>query len=149
MTRITLTLELTPKDFSVLCEVLPRLALEDDRTDTDRERPSIDAKSAVNSGDTSKASAEKKTSSTKPNTDKAKGAAPDTLAAKSEPETTGKTKAPNKTDVRAVALKLSKAGKQDELKEIFAKYGADKLSGVAESDYPALMKDLEAANAEG
>lgn len=68
------------------------------------------------------------------------------IAAKTEQSQAPDEKAPSMTDVRAVALKLSKAGKQTELKEIFAKYGADKLSGVAESDYPALMKDLEAAN---
>lgn len=53
---------------------------------------------------------------------------------------------PTKTDLRAIALKLSKAGKQDILKELFAKYKAEQLSGVVESDYPALMKDLVAAN---
>ncbi len=47
------------------------------------------------------------------------------------------------TDVRAVALKLSKAGKQKELKEIFAKYGADKLSSIAPDNYAALLADLE------
>ena len=50
------------------------------------------------------------------------------------------------TDVRAAALKLSKAGKQPELKEIFAKYGADKLSDISEDDYPELMADLRALN---
>lgn len=50
------------------------------------------------------------------------------------------------TDVRAVALKFSKAGKQSVLKTIFAKYGAEKLSDVSEDKYPALMADLEAAN---
>lgn len=33
-----------------------------------------------------------------------------------------------KTDIRAVALKLSKAGKQKELADIFAKFGCKKLS---------------------
>ncbi|MCD7803542.1 MAG: hypothetical protein LUH03_00095 [Oscillospiraceae bacterium] len=47
------------------------------------------------------------------------------------------------TDVRSVALKLSKAGRQKELKEIFAKYGADKLSGIAAENYAALLADLE------
>ena len=50
------------------------------------------------------------------------------------------------TDVRAVALKLSKAGKQKLLKEIFAKYGAEKLSDIAAEHYADLMADLEAAN---
>ncbi len=50
------------------------------------------------------------------------------------------------TDVRAVALKLSKAGKQKQLKEIFAKYDAEKLSDIAAENYESLMADLEAAN---
>lgn len=50
------------------------------------------------------------------------------------------------TDVRAVALKLSKAGKQKLLKEIFAKYDAEKLSDIAAEHYADLMADLEAAN---
>ena len=50
------------------------------------------------------------------------------------------------TDVRSIALKLSKAGKQKLLKEIFAKYGAEKLSEIAEEDYANLKNDLEEAN---
>ena len=76
-----------------------------------------------------------------------------TVAAKSKPaepakpvETSAAAKEVSKTDVRAVALKLSKAGKQSVLKDIFAKYGAEKLSDIAERDFPALMADLEAAN---
>lgn len=48
----------------------------------------------------------------------------------------------SKTDVKAVCLKLSKEGKQDALKAAFAKFGAKKLTEVAESDYPALMEEL-------
>jgi len=51
-----------------------------------------------------------------------------------------------KSDVRAVALKLSKAGKSDVLQEIFAKFGAEKLSGVPEDKYPELMRELVSAN---
>lgn len=54
------------------------------------------------------------------------------------------TPAPTKTDVRAVALKLSKAGKSAVLKEIFAKFGAEKLSDIKEDQYPELMKELTA-----
>jgi len=51
------------------------------------------------------------------------------------------------TDVRAEALKLSKAGQQAVLKEIFAKYdNATKLSDISEENYPALMEDLRTAN---
>lgn len=51
------------------------------------------------------------------------------------------------TDVRAVALKISKAGKSDVLKEIFAKFDATKLSEVPEDKYGDLMKELVAVNA--
>lgn len=50
-------------------------------------------------------------------------------------------------DVRAVALKFSKVGKSDVLKEIFAKFDATKLSEVPEDRYNELMEELEAANA--
>ena len=54
-----------------------------------------------------------------------------------------------KTDIRAVALKLSKAGKQDTLVEIFKKFGCKKLSDFDKrtEDYPALMRELVNANA--
>lgn len=50
----------------------------------------------------------------------------------------------SKTDIRAVALKLSKAGKQKELAAAFAKFGCKKLSDFdgRTEDYPALMKEL-------
>jgi outer membrane biosynthesis protein TonB len=52
-----------------------------------------------------------------------------------------------KTDVRAIATALSKKGKREELAAIFAKFGAKNLSTIKESDYPALMRELVAANA--
>lgn len=54
----------------------------------------------------------------------------------------------SKTDIRAVALKLSKAGKQKELADIFAKFGCKKLSDFDSrtEDYPALMKELVSVN---
>ncbi len=52
----------------------------------------------------------------------------------------------NKSDVRAVALKLSKAGKSNVLKEIFAKFGAEKLGDVPEDKYSELMRELVSAN---
>lgn len=70
-------------------------------------------------------------------------AAPETPATEEAPAVTI-----SKTDIRAVALKLSKAGKQKELAEIFAKFGAKKLSDFDSrpADYPALMKELVSAN---
>lgn len=52
----------------------------------------------------------------------------------------------SKTDVRAVATALSKAGKREELSAIFAEFGGKKLSDIKEEDYPALMERLVAAN---
>lgn len=52
----------------------------------------------------------------------------------------------SKTDVRAVATALTKAGKRDALKAIFKKFGGEKLSDIQEADYPALMRELVAAN---
>lgn len=52
----------------------------------------------------------------------------------------------SKTDVRAIATVLSKAGKRDQLSAIFAEFGGKKLSDIKEEDYPALMEKLEAAN---
>lgn len=45
-------------------------------------------------------------------------------------------------DVKAICLKLSKAGKQAELKAAFAKFGGKKLSDIAESDFGALLEEL-------
>lgn len=54
-----------------------------------------------------------------------------------------------KTDIRAIALKLSKAGKQKDLADIFAKFGCKKLSDFDSrpEDYPELMRELVSANA--
>lgn len=51
------------------------------------------------------------------------------------------------TDVRAVALKISKAGKSDALKEIFAKFDATKLSEVPADRYDELMQELSEVDA--
>lgn len=77
--------------------------------------------------------------------------APKTEAPASAPATeTPKTedKPITKTDIRAVALKLSKAGKQKELADIFAKFSCKKLSDFDSrtEDYPALMKELVSVN---
>ena len=67
--------------------------------------------------------------------------------AKAKPKKEPAAKAITLQDVRAVALKFSKAGKSDVLKEIFAKFDATKLSEVPEDRYNELMEELEAANA--
>ena len=47
------------------------------------------------------------------------------------------------SDLRKKGTELTKARKLPELQEVFAEFGAKKLSGLAESDYPAVMKRLE------
>lgn len=75
-------------------------------------------------------------------TPKTEAPAPEDEAPKTED------KSITKTDIRAVALKLSKAGKQKELADIFAKFGCKKLSDFDSrtEDYPALMKELVSVN---
>ena len=65
-----------------------------------------------------------------------------------EDKPTGEDKPITKTDIRAVALKLSKAGKQKELAAAFAKFGCKKLSDFDSrtEDYPALMRELVNVN---
>ena len=48
----------------------------------------------------------------------------------------------SKMDVKAVCMKLSKEGRQSELRAAFEKFGGKKFSDIKESDYPALMKEL-------
>lgn len=50
----------------------------------------------------------------------------------------------DKSKLRAVGTALAKAGKSNELKKVFEKYGASKLGEVKEEDYEACYKDLEA-----
>lgn len=46
-------------------------------------------------------------------------------------------------EVRAVLANKSRAGFTEEVKQLVMKHGAEKLSGVPESEYPALMKEAE------
>lgn len=48
------------------------------------------------------------------------------------------------SDVRAKALLLSKAGKQETLKKLFEKHGGSKLSEIVPDKYNALLADMEA-----
>ena len=60
-------------------------------------------------------------------------------APKPEPEPA---KQITKTELRALGVELTKAGKQVELAAALGKFGANKLSEVKESDYEALYKEL-------
>lgn len=46
-------------------------------------------------------------------------------------------------EVRAVLANKSRAGFTNEVKQLLIKHGAEKLSGIAESEYAALMKEAE------
>lgn len=48
----------------------------------------------------------------------------------------------SKMDVKAVCMKLSKEGRQADLRAAFEKFGGKKFSDIKESDYPALMEEL-------
>lgn len=47
-------------------------------------------------------------------------------------------------DVRAVLAQKSRAGHTAQVRELLAKYGADRLSAVDPANYPALLADAEA-----
>ena len=122
MAQITLTFDLTPKNV----ETLHKIALE-------LSKPA----KIINNTDDLEAPAEK-------NTTKATAGKPKTGASKKETKATDE-KSIGLTEVRAVALKLSQAGKQSTLQSIFANFGAKKLSDIPQEEYPALMEELEAA----
>lgn len=118
--KITVTMELTQENLSKLRALLPDTEIPGQVSmfDSPSEKP-VEA----------------------PKTE-APASAPATEALKTED------KPITKTDIRAVALKLSKAGKQKELADIFAKFGCKKLSDFDSrtEDYPALMKELVSVN---
>ena len=122
MAQITLTFDLTPENV----ETLHKIALE----------LSKPAKIISNTDDL-ETPAEK-------NTTKATAGKPKTGTTKKDTQPT-EDKVIGLTEVRAVALKLSQAGKQSTLQGIFANFGAKKLSDISQDDYPALMEELEAA----
>lgn len=125
MQQITLTLDLTAENLEKL-----KIFCEDTKA------------VPIATVETKKAAAKPKAT---PKPDKKEEAVP---AKQEEAETAKETaKAVTKTDVRAVALKISKAGKSDVLKEIFAKFEATKLSEVPEDRYDELMEELVAVNA--
>lgn len=121
--KITVTMELTQENLSKLRALLPDTEIPGQVSmfDSPSEKP-VEAP---------------KTEAPAPVTE-----APKTEAPKTED------KPITKTDIRAVALKLSKAGKQKELADIFAKFGCKKLSDFDSrtEDYPALMKELVSVN---
>lgn len=118
MQQITVTVDMTPENLEILKQLCPA-----------GETKKPEAKK------TPKKTTEKPASVEATDTD-----APETVEADAPSEKT-ETKV-ELTDVRAVALKLSKAGKQDVLKAAFAKFGGKKLSDIKPDDYAALMAEL-------
>ena len=127
--KITVTMELTQENLSKLRALLPDTEIPGQVSmfDSPSEKPVAPTAEAP------------KTEAPAPKTE---APAPATEAPKTED------KPITKTDIRAVALKLSKAGKQRELADIFAKFGCKKLSDFDSrtEDYPALMKELVSVN---
>ena len=63
----------------------------------------------------------------------------DTKVAKQEPEE----KPLTLEEVRAVLAEKSRSGHTEEVRELLAKHGADKLSEIDPAEYPALLADAE------
>ncbi len=124
--QITVTLDLTKENLDKLKALCPDAQLPGQMSLFDS--PS---KSAVE---------QETTGADAPKTEDLKPEAPASAEAPAPEES----KPVTKTDIRAVALKLSKAGKQKELAAAFAKFGCKKLSDFDSrpEDYPALMKEL-------
>lgn len=56
---------------------------------------------------------------------------------------TPETKAVTFVELRSRLAEISRAGHTAEIKELIVKYGAEKLSDVAEADYAALLTEAE------
>lgn len=63
----------------------------------------------------------------------------DAKAAKQEPEE----KPLTLEEVRAVLAEKSRSGHTDEVRELLARHGADKLSEIDPAEYPALLAEAE------
>lgn len=122
--KITVTMELTQENLSKLRALLPDTEIPDQVSMFDSPSEKL----------------------VEPTAEAPKTEAPAPAPATEAPKT--EDKPITKTDIRAVALKLSKAGKQKELADIFAKFGCKKLSDFDSrtEDYPALMKELVSVN---
>ena len=129
MNQITITVDLTAENLEILKKLCP--------AGTNKEPANTAAKKTVKKPAEKPAPAEETTGTWTP------GGGSDEHAETTPPWDEEKPEAKvSLTDVRAVALKLSKAGKQDILKAAFAKFGGKKLSDIKPEDYGALMKEL-------
>lgn len=140
MAQITLTLDLTPEILEILKLLTSASTVKTGDTAPEAEQTTFDDIDAGKGKEPAKKSARKDKKAA------ARKETPDEPDDAPEAETETPAPAISLTDVRAVALKLSKAGKQAKLKEIFAKYGGAKLSDISKEHYADLMADLEAAD---
>lgn len=129
MNQITITVDLTAENLEILKKLCP--------VGANKEPANTEAKKTVKKTADKPVSVEEKDGTWTPGggSDEHAEAAPPWEEEKPETKVT-------LTDVRAVALKLSKAGKQDVLKAAFAKFGGKKLSDIKPEDYVALMREL-------
>lgn len=154
MAQITLTLELTPETaeaLRLLAEALnPKPVLESDTPEIPKaeEKPEIETAPPAETIKFRKTKKkESETLEEKPEPDIPQ----DFNSEIATPETPNNDEIPDTpkiaiSDIRALALPLSKASKQNVIINIMAKYGAKKLSDIAEEDYPNVMEDLRKAN---
>ena len=63
--------------------------------------------------------------------------------AKEQPAPEQKTETVTFVQLRSRLSEISRSGKTAEVKELIAKYGASKLSDIAESDYAAVLAEAE------
>jgi len=68
---------------------------------------------------------------------------PKTEASKEQPAPEQKTETVNFVQLRSRLSEISRSGHTQEVKELIAKYGAEKLSDLAESDYAAVLAEAE------
>ena len=66
-----------------------------------------------------------------------------TEAPKEQPAPEQKTETVTFVALRSRLSEISRSGKTAEVKELIAKYGASKLSDIAESDYAAVLAEAE------
>ena len=64
-------------------------------------------------------------------------------APKEQPAPEQKTEAVTFVALRSRLSEISRAGHTQEVKELIAKYGAEKLSDIAEADYAAVLAEAE------
>lgn len=138
MAQITVTFDLTPETLEILKLLTSASKVKSGDATPEAEQQTFDDLDAGKDKGPAKKSTRKDKKAAAPKE------TPDELA--DAPEAEDDAPEISLTDVRAVALKLSKAGKQTTLKEIFAKYGGAKLSDISKEHYADLMEDLEAAD---